>query len=335
MGGARGLGRRQHRDLSRPGSPGAPVGLRGVRGGDPQRGGAGARRVSRAPGPRVPLRRRGRSRARGHARAAERGAPRRLRAVRRHSAGIRGRPLPLPLSVRAAPGVARADSVDGGRRGHGGRPPRPPRVGRAVPSRVDLHEPRRHAARELPPADAVGARRNAATGEEGGAPIDRSRGKQCRALRCVGGEAARPPPRARVRHRARFHPPLRGRPARVLARFEPQRRPDVALLVHGRQRRAARGPGLLRRLGDRDDRRPGREDGDPPGDDLRLPAARARALRGHHGGAPVRLRLRVRWLLRLRAEGGLRGDARPPLRRSRTRRSSSRTASSPSTTSST
>ena len=61
----------------------------------------------------------GRARARGDARAAQRGLPRRLAAVRRHPAGVPGGPLPLALRRAAAAGRARGDRLDQRRRRDG------------------------------------------------------------------------------------------------------------------------------------------------------------------------------------------------------------------------
>ena len=156
MGGARGAGSRQHRDLARPRAPGARARRRRVAGRAPARRGAGARRLPRPPGARPRHRRRDPPCARGHARAAQRDPPRRARPVRRHPAGLRGRALPLACRRRGAGDPAR-DGVDARPGRHGARAPLATAVGRPVPPRVDLHRARPRAAAQLPRPHACAA----------------------------------------------------------------------------------------------------------------------------------------------------------------------------------
>ena len=116
-----------------------------------------------------------------------------------------------------------------------------------------------------------------------------------------------------LRPRAGLRPPLRRQPRRLLARQQQGRRARP-LLVHGRRRRAARLDDHLRRRRAASvtvDR--GGRDEVLRGVDLRLPQPRDAAAALPLRRPPVRLQLRLRRLLRLRAEGRLRGQRRAPL----------------------
>ena len=222
-----------------PGRPDRAGGLRDLPRGDRRRHGPRSRRLPRAPGSRALRRRLRRPRAGGHARPAQRRLPRRLAAVRRHPAGVRGSAISLALRLPAAARVARSDRLDRGRRADGRRPSRPPPVGRPVPPRVDLHRVRAEAARELPrpdperpsqrPAPARRAMRRPPRHGPGRPAADRARGRR---------RARRPP----LRHRGRVRPLLRQGAQLVLARQQQVRRPALAVLVHGRRRRRRTAP---------------------------------------------------------------------------------------------
>ena len=92
----------------------------------------------------------GGARARGNARAPERSAPRGVAAVRRDPARVPGGPLPLAVHLAAASGGPGADRVDQRRGDHGRGASPPAALGGPVPSRVDLHRLRPEAARQLP-----------------------------------------------------------------------------------------------------------------------------------------------------------------------------------------
>ena len=299
MGGGRGAGRGQRRDLARPRAPGAPARRRGLARRAPARRGAGPRRLPRPPGARPRGRRRDRPRAHGHARASQRDPSRRARAVRRHPAGLRRRALPLARRRRGA-GDPAGDGVDarGGR--DGARAPVAPALGGAVPPRVDLHRARRRAAAQLPRSHVRAATPVVARGA---------------ARRPDGGRPARAPPHAHglARPRSRLRRALRRPRPRRLARQRARGAGARALLVHGRPRRPAR-PGRALRRRDRGAQR--RSCGRARGaarERARLLRARADPPAGRRPRAAVRLHLRVRRLSRLRAQGRVRWHARAPL----------------------
>ena len=156
--------------------------------------------------------------------------------------------------------------------------------------------------RELEPARGNGGRPAAPT-----APPKRrgvaGRGKLAMQVQAPGQTA---------RHRAGVRQPLRRERERLLAGQQQDRRARP-LLVHGSGRRTARRGDLLRRQQRRAADRPRRRDGGAERIDLRLPQRRDAAPALPLRRPAVRFQLRVRRLLRLRVEGRMRGQRRPPL----------------------
>ncbi len=114
LGGAAGAGVRQRRPLARAGPARAGARLRRLRRGDPPLRGAAAGRLPRSPGAGLGPRRPGGAGAGADARPGARGRARRLAALRRHPAALRGDSLPLALP--RAPAAERAGGDRLGRR---------------------------------------------------------------------------------------------------------------------------------------------------------------------------------------------------------------------------
>ena len=238
------------------------------------------------------------------------GIPQGFQVVRYHSLCVE-EPLPAELEAIAwtSDGIVMG-MAHRSRRGLGG----------AVPPGVDLHRLGPQAARELPRPDAraLGPAHGRSPRRSVGAQHKWSPPQRPRAE--PAGRAHRPG----LRPRAGLREPLRRPPLRLLARQQHGRR-ALALLVHGRQRRPARLGDQLRRVDAARERRPRRLQRGPRGVDLRLPQPRDEAAALPLRRPAVRLQLRLRGLLRLRAEGRRRGRPAAPVDACRTRRSSSPT----------
>ena len=162
--------------------------------------------------------------------------PQGFQVVRYHSLCITE---PLPADLEAI-----AWTADGVVMGAAHR--NPPRMGRSVPPRVDLHRLGPPPARQLPRPHRRSARRNGGRGRPLTQPGAERRAKELVAPAAPApappGQAPRPP----LRLRAGLREPVRRPPLRLLARQQQGGR-ALALLVHGRQRRPAQLGRHLRR----------------------------------------------------------------------------------------
>ena len=260
-------------------------------------------------------------RAGGDARSDQRRAPRRLAAVRGHPARVPGRSLPLAVR-RAAAARQELEPIaqHERRRRDGGRAPHASAVGRPVPSRVDLHRVRPAAARQLPRPDArvrgghgATARRRAAA--TAGAAAGQRRDAASRAGRSSSLKVKR---LDTLYDTERAFVNLYGDSETRLLAGQQQGRRARPLLVHGRRRRPARRDDLLRRAQRRAADRASADGSEVlRGIDLRLPEPRDAAHALPLARPAVRLQLRLRRLLRLRAEGRLRRRRRASLEHAR------------------
>ncbi len=128
------LGLRRDRAITGSGPPRALARLRGLLGHPALQRDSGARHLPRASGARQRARRSGLQRADGDAWTPQPGPASRRRTVRRHSAGLLGRALPLARGHRPTRVRGPRDRLDRRRRCDGDRAPQPPALGGAVPS---------------------------------------------------------------------------------------------------------------------------------------------------------------------------------------------------------
>ncbi len=310
------LGLRRDRALARPGPAGPLARLRRLLRHPALQRDPGVRRLPRPPGPGLRAERDRRDRARGDARSPQPRAAQRDRALRRRSAGLLRRPLPLAGGHRSARSGGARDRVDRGRRGHGDRAHAPTAVGRAVPPRVDRLRARPRDRQELLRHGPRASARSPASA----APAARSR---------VRARHARPARLAALASNCTFARWTSSRrPSSLFQRLfgaaeyafwldsadAPTRLAQSSYL--GTSTGAAGVPAALRHRGGpghsytRERGRPSRRTRSSTSSTASIAARQDRAARGHRRRADRRLRR----LPRLRVQGRLRLAQRPSLR---------------------